>query len=603
MRFARGRVAGAAIVVVLVLAACTPAGSERSAGPTGGAVRPLGPGAGDPDAAAAGSSALGGAAPTPVAGPAATPGLSRPLGSLGRRASSVLPWVRRELTVEADPDAAVKPAAEPDRLAGVVPQPDGALQTARGAGRMPSPSLSFGGQRFKANGPRRLVPPDPNGDVGLTQYVQAVNLRFSVYDKTTGRRTAGPTAISSLFTSGGPSAGRLCSTHDDGDPVVVYDPLADRWVLSQFALNFTRRVFAECIAVSKTANAAGRYWVYQFMYPRPYTFDDYPKLGVWPDGYYATFNQFHVTAGGGFSWAGAGAIAYDRTAMLAGAPASQIYVDLFPVDPNLGGMLPSDLDGPAPPAGAPNVFAQMDPGELGYPQDQLELWAFHADFATPENSAFDPIATQTLGNALLTAAFDPFICGGTRAECVPQRGTKNRLDTLSDRIMFRLQYRYLGPDDDRLTLTQSVRAGRRAGVRWYVLQGDDTLTAWSILDQGTYAPADGRSRWMGSAALDGAGDLAVGYSVSGPKTYPSIAYAGKPAADVGVVPGLTLGERRGFTGTGSEAGAYGRWGDYSDLTVDPTDDCTFYYTNEYYGTTGQWGWKTRVVAFEIPGCS
>ncbi len=596
MRSARTKVAVAAAVAALVAVGAFAfiGGGGSDVGSVRRPERPLAAGGDsgavptDPDLVSTGQPAV------PVAGTRATSHEARP--SLRRPA--VTPWVKRELRLAetTDPDASAKPALEPDRAANLN-EADGALQsTAVPNPAMPAKIFSVEGQRVQDNGSARFVPPDPNGDVGTTQYVQMVNTVWSVYDKTDGSKIAGPYTLSSLFDAG---AQKLCATHDDGDPVVVWDPIANRWVLSQFALNFNKNVYAECIAVSTTDDATGTWNAYQFVYPKAKMFPDYPKLGVWPDGYYASFNQFKVTSRG-FRWGGAGAVAYDRADMLNGDPATQIYFNLAKTDINLGGMLPSDLDGPLPPGGAPNIFAQVDANEWGYPKDQIELWAFHADWSTPTNSTFTSIASTLNHDGIRTKAFNPWICRPGRTNCVPQKKSKNLLDTLLDRAMYRLQYRRFG-SRETLTFTHSVRASsKRAGVRWYVLQ--DTGSGWGIQDQGTFAPADGRFRWMGSAALDSAGDLAVGYSVSSPKMFPSIAYAGKLASDIGTAPGLTQGEKRVFKGTGSEKGRYSRWGDYSDLTVDPVDDCTYYYTQQYYAKTGQWGWHTRIVAFRYPTC-
>ena len=219
------------------------------------------------------------------------------------------------------------------------------------------------------------MPPDTNGDVGNGYYLQMVNVTFAVYDADSGAKLEGPTLMSDLYGPG--AAQKLCRTHDDGDPVVVFDEFAERWVISQFALNFNANKFAECIAVSVTDDPTGAWYAYQFNYPRNGTLNDYPKFGVWTDGYYASFNQFD---GQTFGWRGGGAIAYERDAMIAGDPARQIYVNLFNVRDDLSGMLPSDADGDTlPPMGTPNYFLMFDADEpgWGYDDDQIEVWEFH----------------------------------------------------------------------------------------------------------------------------------------------------------------------------------------------------------------------------------
>jgi hypothetical protein len=399
--------------------------------------------------------------------------------------------------------------------------------------------------------------------------------------------------MSSLFD---PNTQKLCATHDDGDPIVVYDEYADVWVISQFALNFRQPKFAECIAVSTTSNPRGGWVAYQFDYPNANVFNDYPKFGVWPatnnSAYFASFNQFRCSSAVcDFAGRGAGAVAYERDAMIAGLPAGQVYTNLYRVDPTLYGQLPTDADGTLLPGpNQPNVFMQIDADEWGYPDDQLEVWEYDVDWTTDTG-------TFTHADDIATANFDPWVCGVWRYFCIRQRGTANTLDALPDRLMFRLQYRKLGAGDERLVVTHTVKSGKReAGLRWYELMDDGT--GWGIENQGTYSP-DRKSRWMGSVAMDEAGNIAAGYSLSSRRTYPSIAIAGRTA---GAAPNtFNRTERKVFTGLGSEQGQYGRWGDYSDMTV-AEDGCTFYYTTQYYKKTGQWKWATRIVSFEMPGC-
>ncbi len=256
------------------------------------------------------------------------------------------------------------------------------------------------------------APPDTNGAVGATQYVQWVNSSFAVFNKTTGAKVSGPTAGNTLFSS----LGNGCATNNDGDPVALYDKLASRWVLSQFSVSTTP--FLQCIAVSTTSDATGTYNVYSFSYPN---FDDYPKMGLWPDGYYQTFNMFN-----GNTFVGADACAYDRNKMLAGQAATQVC---FQQGSSVGGLLPADLDGTtAPPAGEPNFL-------VFFGSNNLNLFKFHVDFATPANSTF------TGPTVIPVAAFSTLCGGGT---CIPQSGTTTQLDSLADRLMFRLAYRNLG---------------------------------------------------------------------------------------------------------------------------------------------------------------
>jgi hypothetical protein len=468
----------------------------------------------------------------------------------------------------------------------------------------PAPLLSFEGNSFQDNinaGFGQLSPPDTNGDVGPNHYVQMTNLLVRVWDKAGSPLTA-PFKLSSLFTP----LGGQCAAPDAGDPIVLYDPLADRWLLSQFAFASTSSPpYHECIAISKTGDPTGAYYLYDFVTPGN-EFPDYPKLGVWPDAYYMTTNQFLL--GGSFD--GAGAFAFDRAKMLVGDPtASLIYFNLnLASHPEaIGGMLPSDFDGLiAPPAGRPNTFAYFLATEFADAIDGLRLFDFHADFANPLNSTF----TERPESPLAVAAFDPRSPSGRNDIQQPLPATNsNALDSISDRLMHRLQYRNFGSYESLVTNhTVNVGTGTtigvnyRASVRYYQLQS--TGGSFSVLEQATYDPGTG-NRWMGSAAVDNQGNLAVGYSVSSLTTFPSIRYAGRLASDP--PGGLFQGESELIAGTGVQRSTGGRWGDYSGLTVDPADDCTFWITNEYYTLASQQastvGWLTRIGAFKFPSCT
>ncbi|HEY5593666.1 MAG TPA: DUF11 domain-containing protein, partial [Nitrospiria bacterium] len=460
-----------------------------------------------------------------------------------------------------------------------LPAMDPLLQAPFSILKMPSPIQSFDGLG-NVNG---AVPPDPNGDVGPNHYVQWVNVSFAIWDKT-GTLLYGPAAGNTLWTGFGGD----CESSNDGDPIVQYDPLADRWLMSQFALpNFPNGPFYQCIAVSQTADPLGAWYLYAFLVSNT-KMNDYPKFGVWPDGYYMSVNQFNADG----SWGGAGAFVFERDQMLAGLSAQMIYFDLFSVDPNLGGMLPSDLDGPTtPPLGAPNTFVQADDNGLGYPADQLELWQFHVDWTTPANSTFTgPIL-------LATAAFDSNMCGYL-ASCIPQPETARKLDAIADRLMYRLAYRNFGTHES-LVVNHTVDADgtNHAGIRWYEIRDPGGTPA--IYQQGTFAP-NADHRWMGSIAMDGAGNIALGYSVSSSTTFPSIRYTGR--LDGEPLGSMPQGESVLIAGGGSQTSSSSRWGDYSMMAVDPTDDCTFWYTQEYYSTTSNSNWKTRIGSFKFPTC-
>ncbi|HKS75164.1 MAG TPA: hypothetical protein VJQ82_18290, partial [Terriglobales bacterium] len=429
----------------------------------------------------------------------------------------------------------------------------------------PLPGLSFEGlgagqYGFSVTG----APPDTNGTVGATQYVQWVNTSFAIFNKSTGALISGPTAGNTLWSGFGGG----CQTNNDGDPIVLYDKLANRWIFSQFSVSTTP--YLQCIAVSTSSDATGTYNRYSFQYTN---FDDYPKMGVWSDAYYETFNMFN-----GNTFVGADACAYDRSKMMAGQTATQVC---FQQTSSVGGLLPSDLDGlTAPPSGSPNYM-------IYYGTNTLNLYKFHVDFTTPTNSTF------TGPTVISVASFSPLCAGGT---CVPQSGTTQKLDSLADRLMYRLAYRNFGTHES-LVVNHSVVAGSSGGIRWYEIQNPSGTPI--VAQQGTYAP-DATYRWMGSIAMDQSSDIAVGYSKSSSSLNPSIAFAGRVPTD----PSGTLeAETSVVTGTGSQTTGLSRWGDYSAMQVDPADDCTFWYTQEYIKTNGTFNWSTRIANFKFPGCA
>ena len=425
--------------------------------------------------------------------------------------------------------------------------------------------LGNGQYKFNVSG----APPDTNGAVGATQYVQWVNTSFAVFNKSTGALISGPTAGNTLWSGFGGG----CQDNNDGDPIVLYDKLANRWVFSQFSVSTTP--YLQCIAVSTSSDATGTYNRYSFQYNN---FDDYPKMGVWPDGYYETFNMFN-----GNNFVGSDACAYDRAAMLNGTAAKQVC---FQQNSSVGGLLPSDLDGTtAPPAGSPNYM-------LFYGTNNLKLFKFHADFATSTNSTF------TGPTVIPVAAFLP-LCNNNTGTCVPQPGTTSQLDSLDDRLMYRLAYRNLGTHES-LVVNHSVATSSSGGVRWYEIQNPSGSPV--LAQQGTFAP-DSNYRWMGSIAMDQVGDIAVGYSISSSSVFPSVAFTGRVPTDPA---GTMQAETRVVSGSGSQTSqtrTLTRWGDYSAMQVDPVDDCTFWYTQEYIKTNGVFNWNTRIASFKFPNCS
>ncbi|HEX2913297.1 MAG TPA: hypothetical protein VH186_21015 [Chloroflexia bacterium] len=457
-------------------------------------------------------------------------------------------------------------------------QPDPVLQASAGPLVSATNGLNFAGvgkgdYGFSPN----AAPPDTNGAVGATQYVQWVNESFAVFDKTTGAIAAGfPKAGNTLWQGFGGG----CQANNDGDPIVQYDKAANRWVLTQFSVsNASTYGYLQCVAVSTTSDATGTYNRYAFSYGST-QFNDYPKLGIWPDGYYVTFNIFN----NGQTFAGSKLCAYDRASMLNGAAATQ---QCFQLSNSYGGVLPSDLDGTiAPPSGTPNFM-------MNFGSNSLNLWKFYVDWANPANTHLSGPTN------IAVAAFSPACSGG--GTCIPQPGTSQKLDSLADRLMYRLAYRRFSDGHESLVVNHSItvsgsKRNSVTGVRWYELRNVSATP--TVYQQGTYSP-DSTSRWMGSIAMDKVGNIAVGYSASSSSVYPSIRYTGRAATDA---LGTLQAENSIISGGGSQLSNLSRWGDYSAMTVDPVDDCTFWFTSEYLKSSGTFNWSTRIASFKLTGC-
>jgi hypothetical protein len=470
------------------------------------------------------------------------------------------------------------------------PQPnfapvDTVVQRTFGPLAMPTPGITFEGysqqDNFNINNGLGGVPPDTEGDVGPNHYFQWVNLGIRIFDKS-GNTVLGPILGNSLW-SGFPGA---CTANNMGDPDVLYDPLADRWVATQFAVpSRSSGPSYECIAISTSPDPTGSYYRYEFQTSAT-NFEDYPHLGVWPDAYYMTTNEFSSPV----TFAGAGNFAFDRAKMLVGDTTATMQY--FHLDPPHGGLLPTDLDGIIPPpAGSPNYFIEMVDDASGAPQDHLAVYRFHVDFLLPTNSTF------TGPTVLPTAPFDSQLCTADRGACIPQPNPASLLEDLSDRLMQRIAYRNFG-DHEAAVLNHTVDADGAglAGIRWYELRGLNL--APSIFQQGTYAP-DSNHRWMGSIAMDSSGNIGVGYSVSSASVAPSIRYAGRLVGDP--LGQLGQGEGTMYPGGGSQTD-YARWGDYSAMSVDPLDECTFWFTTEYYSGDSGGDWQTRIGSFKFPSC-
>lgn len=411
-------------------------------------------------------------------------------------------------------------------------------------------------------------PPDTTAAVGRTQVVEWVNTALAVFDKNTGAIQGSILDGNSLFTGFGGD----CQTFNDGDPIVAYDKLADRWVLSQFAVSGGEHggTFSYCVAVSQTPDARGVYNRYEFKFK---DFNDYPKMGVWPDGYYVSFNMFRQN-----SFIGAKVCALARERMLAGQAATMQCFDVA----DQGGLLPADLDGMTPPAsGAPNPVLNFD-----FDGTHLNLWRFHVDWANAANSTF--IKAPQISVSPFAPACD---------NCIAQPTGGVTLQSLGDRLMYRLAYRQFA-DHGSLVVNHTVSvsgATGPTGIRWYEIRGLDTTPV--VFQQGTYAP-NNSFRWIGSVAMDKAGNMLLGYSVSSRTLKPSLAFSGRLSTD----PLSTMSaEEIVLRGTGVQTDP-DRWGDYASVTLDPADDCTFYFATQYLKTKGSFNWQTRIAKFKFPSC-
>ncbi|MFY9676378.1 MAG: choice-of-anchor D domain-containing protein [Terriglobales bacterium] len=413
------------------------------------------------------------------------------------------------------------------------------------------------------------APSDSNMAVGPTEIVEVVNVLYQVFDKN-GNTIAGPTNIQNIFSG---LAGD-CSTSTYGDPVVLYDRQADRWLISMIGSGSTT---SECVAVSKTNDPTGAFYLYGYSFGS--NLNDYPKFGTWPtasnSAYLASFDIF-INFG---SYGGADLCGMDRTKMLAGNSSPAMLCGM--TGSGEFSYLPSEMDGPTPPVdGTPGVFINHDNGT----SNQLFLRTLALDFAS---------GTATLSAA--TKLTVPAFSDACHSQCVPElSGTA--LDALGDLQMYRFAVRHFA-DHDRAVLNNTVLNSGTGAVRWYELY--DPAGSVTVNQSGTYAP-DSTWRWMASAAEDKNADIAVGYSASSSTIHPGNRFAGRVPTD----PAGTLeSEISIIQGAGSQNGGLTRWGDYSALQVDPTDDCTFWYVAQYEAATGSFNWHTHIASFAFDECT
>ncbi|HXG85291.1 MAG TPA: FG-GAP-like repeat-containing protein [Pyrinomonadaceae bacterium] len=472
---------------------------------------------------------------------------------------------------------------------------------------MPTPSLTFDGATSFDNRAQvgfNVLPPDTNGDVGPNHYVSSVNLVLKMFFKD-GTIAKGAFPTSRLFAA--LPADDPCRVQNDGDPIVLYDSLADRWHISQFGVPDGGNVNYQCIALSKTGDPTGEYYVWSYAYPLP-SFNDYPKVGVWTDGYHMTFNQFGL---GGSTYLGLGILTQDRPRALVGDPnAAAVYINIGAIDADTGGALPGDIDGfIAPPAGLAQVIGEYQADETGRPVDGVRMYKWIPNFNNPGNSIL-----TVLGDVAL-APFDGREPPRTRLQIEQLEGAN--LDALADRSMHRFAYRNFGTSENPINsyagnfsvnvsgVNPTTAATYQTGIRWFEMRR--TGDSFSVFDQGTHnlTPGDGATglnNWMGSIAQDNRGNIAIGFSQAGTTQRADIKIAGRTnnAQNSGV---LNEGEALFHAAGGSQTSTSGRWGDYSAMNVDPSDDCTFWYTQEYYAVTSSGSWSTRVGKFRFPQCA
>ena len=429
------------------------------------------------------------------------------------------------------------------------------------------------------------LPPDTNGDVSDQHFIQWVNTRWAVYDKTDGSVVQAPTNGNSFFVG----FGGKCETTNPGDPIALWDPRAQRWVMSQFV---TVAPFAQCVAVSTTSDPLGTYNRYEFDWTN---FGDYPKLAVWTDdsgsqdAYLLTTHEFQ-----GQNFQGAAFIALERDKMLTGDPSAAMVRfggnDAYGVEPiNLVGTLNA-------PANACAGYMHFDANTSDY-----LFWDICLDWATPANTTISANPTRIAG-----APFVPYF------DEVPQQGTASGLDPFGTHIMYRANARAFpadAPTRVSLVINHVVQGDvQQGGINWLHFNLDDHGQAFTeptpldktLIEEGTYAP-DSDNRWMGGIAIDGSGNIGVGFSKSSAIIHPQIEISGRTSED----PPGTLEDEQNCTdgiGNGSQTSTSNRWGDYSSMSVDPVDQCTFYFTNEYYPTTAGASWHTRVCSFKFPTC-
>jgi hypothetical protein len=524
----------------------------------------------------------------------------RPVKPVHTRALRDLPKISPSLAIRREVREPQRPKPPTDKPAG------GFVQSLLGpAISAPTPTgLSFDGVGVGLGGfTPSSNPPDTNGRVGAKQYVQWNNTSFAVFNKTTGALLLGPIAGNTLFQS----LGGDCASHNDGDPVVTFDILAGRWVLSQFVVGGSPDFSHECVAVSQTEDATGEYFVYDFVTDSQ-NFVDYTKLAVWPDGYYMSGHIFNAS---GTAFLAGRLFVFERDQMLKGLPARQLQVDLkkYGNKPQFG-FLPSDVDSLTPPPAGEAAFV------IGPHPTSVNRLASARVAVTwgglPKINLTEDLIQQTWGIPPCVSDTD----AGDHRDCVPQPSPAtptDYLDNLDFRLMHRLAYRNFGGNPVQESLVGNITVPGASGrppahgaIRWYEFRnaGSSTSTP-TVFQASTYDP-DTAYRFMGSIAMDKDHNIALGYSKSSTSIKPGIYLTGRLAND----PVNTMGAEAQVTAGGGVqlflpggVNPGNRWGDYSAMSVDPIDQCTFWYTNEYLKTNGAFNWSTRIASFKFGACA
>jgi hypothetical protein len=535
-------------------------------------------------------------------------------------------------TEEQRPDEAIPPPTPPPTLS-----PRGTAIEQTSQGRRPALALlaSFDGLGAGFRGPQGTTnfrnPSDNSLAVGANHIMQIVNSRIAIYSKRSkkygdsGTVLYGAVATKSLWTG----FGGACEARNNGDAVVRYDQLAERWLIvmpifsrigpgefpeetsspgglrkkgqastpgpaaalppnpaqppppperGQKPPEQKEGVWAMCYAVSTGPDPLGTYYRYAF---ERTLFPDYPRPAVWIDGYYTPTStgdeviQKHTCIA-------------DRTKMLRGQPATEqcIVID------GVNFLNNADIDGQKlPPRGAPNIMMAAGGTQLKkiFDDDGIYFWRVHVDWNNPANTKAD-------GPVKINVAPYHYLCNGQLSSCVPQPGTERRLDVQGDKIMQRLVYRKVGGHESIVAAHSVAAEAGGGGVRWYEFRLDKKRDPVPY-QQGTYAP-EGFYRWMPSIAMDKKGDIGIGYSFGGAPNFPGQRFAARRAGDAKGQ--LTFEETVLAKGEASQTNTL-RWEDYTTTAMDPSDDCTFWYVGDYL-KEGDTSYRTRIGSFRLPNC-